>query len=58
MKYQNKETGEIVKHLCTATDDTSGADGKGMVVYCEYDSHAMRTCESVEFYQLHQEIER
>jgi len=38
MKYKNKKTGEVFRHLAFGTDHTTDRDGSRVIIYCPDDN--------------------
>ena len=49
MKYRNKKTGEIYRHLAFGIDKTNSRDGVPVVIYTPDSKHVICVREQVEF---------
>lgn len=50
IRYRNKKTGHLYRHLAVATDATNARDGVLVVVYCPDDNeHSIYVREQAEF---------
>lgn len=58
MKYRNKKTGQIYRHLAMATDCTNSRDGLPVVIYCPDDNeHNIFVRDSAQFFEKFEIVE-